>query len=158
MDGDQLCLSTQRSVIKIVPLIRAPYTCKPIASKFKRLSKHDQDFIQQEVYKLLSVGIVEISSSPWRAQAVVTKYPLTRHKKKLCIDYSQTINQCVPRLLWCHQHLNLVGLNRNTCRINKRTSSESRRKRTTTAIAHNHWVFFSQVIPYGYKTPRLVAQ
>ena len=41
---------------------------------------------------------------------------------------------------------------------NKRTSSESRRKRTTATIAHDHWVFFSQVIPCGYKTPRLVAQ
>ena len=67
--------------------------CKPIASKSRRFSKDDQDFIQQEVSKLLSEGIVEISSSPWRAQVVVAKDPLDRLKKKLCIDYSQTINQ-----------------------------------------------------------------
>ena len=67
--------------------------CKPIASKSRRFSKDDEDFIQQEVCKLLSEGIVEISSSPWRAQVVVAKDPLNRHKKRLCIDYSQTINQ-----------------------------------------------------------------
>ena len=55
--------------------------CKPIASKSRRFSKDDQDFIQ-EASKLLSDGIVEISSSPWRAQVVVAKDPLDRHKKE----------------------------------------------------------------------------
>ena len=55
--------------------------CKPIASKSRRFSKDDQDFIQQEVSKLLSEGIVEISSSHWRAQVVVAKDPLNRHKR-----------------------------------------------------------------------------
>ena len=67
--------------------------CKPIASKSRRFSKDDQDFTQQKVFTLLSEGIVESSSSPWRAQVVVAKDPLNRHKKRLCIDYSQTINQ-----------------------------------------------------------------
>ena len=67
--------------------------CKPIASKSRRFSKDDQDFIQNEVSKLLTEGIVEISSSPWRAQVVVTKDPLNRYKKRLCIGYSQTMNQ-----------------------------------------------------------------
>ena len=66
--------------------------CKPIASKSRRFSKEDQDFIQQEVNQLLSEGIIEPSNSPWRAQVVV-KDPLNRHKKRLCIDYSQTVNQ-----------------------------------------------------------------
>ena len=67
--------------------------CKPIASKSRRFSKDDQDFIHQEVTKLLSQDITEISSSRWRAQVVVAKDPLNRHKKRLCIDYSQTIHQ-----------------------------------------------------------------
>lgn len=66
---------------------------KPIASKTRRFSKDDQDFIQQEINKLLSEGIIEPSLSPWRAQVVVAKDPSNRHKKRLCIDYSQTINQ-----------------------------------------------------------------
>ena len=53
--------------------------CKPIASKSRGFSKDDENFIQQEVSKLLSEGIVEISSSPWRAQVVVAKDPLNRH-------------------------------------------------------------------------------
>ena len=67
--------------------------CKPIASKSRRFSKDDQDFIQQEITKLLSEDIIEISSSPWRAQVVVAKDPLNQHKKRLSIDNSQTINQ-----------------------------------------------------------------
>ena len=54
--------------------------CKPIASKSRRFSKDDQDFIQEEVTKLLSEDIIEIS-----AQVVVAKDPLNRHKKRLCI-------------------------------------------------------------------------
>ena len=36
--------------------------CKPIASKSRRFSKKDQDFIQQEVNQLLLEGIVEPSN------------------------------------------------------------------------------------------------
>ena len=67
--------------------------CKPIASKSRRFSKEDQDFIQQEINKLLSEGIIEPSNLPWRAQVVIAKDPLNRHKKRFCIDYSQTVNQ-----------------------------------------------------------------
>ena len=64
-----------------------------LISDFKSIAKDDQDYIHQEVTKLFSQDIIEISSSPWRAQVVVAKDPLNRHKKRLCIDYSQTINQ-----------------------------------------------------------------
>lgn len=66
--------------------------CKPIASKSRRFSKEDQEFIHQETNRLLSEGIIEPSTSPWRAQVVISKDPLQRHKKRLCIDYSQTVN------------------------------------------------------------------
>ena len=36
-------------------------------------------------------GIIEPSKSPWRAQVVVTRGE--RQKKRLVIDYSQTINK-----------------------------------------------------------------
>jgi len=67
--------------------------CEPIASKSRRFSAEDQEFINQEVTKLLENGIIEYSTSPWRAQVVVAKDPSNRHKKRLCIDYSQTVNQ-----------------------------------------------------------------
>jgi hypothetical protein len=58
-----------------------------------RYNRRFISFIQQEVNQLLSEGIIEPSNSPWRAQVVVVKDPLNRHKKRLCIDYSQTVNQ-----------------------------------------------------------------
>ena len=64
---------------------------KPIATKSRKYNVHDRHFIQQEVQKLLSDGIIEKSNSPWRAQVVVSKDE--NHKKRLVVDYSQTINK-----------------------------------------------------------------
>ncbi|XP_015767631.1 PREDICTED: uncharacterized protein LOC107346353 [Acropora digitifera] len=65
--------------------------CHPIATKSRRYSKDDLTFIGNEVERLLKEGIIEPSQSPWRAQVVVTKDE--NHKKRLAIDYSQTINR-----------------------------------------------------------------
>ncbi len=70
-----------------------PQQCKPIAVKSRHYCKDDQLFINDQISRLLSEGVIEPSISPWRAQVVVVKDPLDRHKKRLCIDYSQTINQ-----------------------------------------------------------------
>ena len=40
---------------------------------------------------MLRDGIIEPSTSPWRAQVVVVNN--SSHEKRLCIDYSQTINK-----------------------------------------------------------------
>ena len=66
--------------------------CKPIATKSRRFSFDDEDFIQGEIDRLLSGGIIEPSSSPWRAQIVVVKNGTQSVKKRLCVDYSQIIN------------------------------------------------------------------
>ena len=65
--------------------------CKPVATKSRRYSKEDKDFITAEVQQLLEKGIIEPSDSPWRAQVVVTRNE--RHRKRLVVDYSQTINR-----------------------------------------------------------------
>ena len=65
--------------------------CKPVATKSRRHSVVDERFIQTEVQKLLKDGVIEPSTSPWRAQVLVTTNE--RHKKRLVIDYSQTINR-----------------------------------------------------------------
>jgi hypothetical protein len=65
--------------------------CYPIATKSRRYSQEDLLFIDSEVERLLKEGIIERSKSPWRAQVVVTKDE--NHKKRLAIDYSQTINK-----------------------------------------------------------------
>ena len=65
--------------------------CHPIATKSRRYSQEDSVFIDKEVKRLLEEGIIEPTRSPWRAQVVVTKDE--NHKKRLAIDYSQTINR-----------------------------------------------------------------
>ena len=65
--------------------------CKPIATKSRRHSKPDQIFIASEIDKLLKEDIIESSYSPWRAQVLVTSNE--NHKKRMVIDYSQTINK-----------------------------------------------------------------
>ena len=64
---------------------------KPIRAKRRRYSHEDTIFIKHEVERLLSQGIIEPSTSPWRAQCVITRNE--NHKKRLCIDYSETINR-----------------------------------------------------------------
>lgn len=73
------------------PFANLTEDCRPIASKSRHYSKDDLKFIDGEVERLLKEGIIEPSNSPWRAQVVVTKDD--NHKKRLAIDYSQTINR-----------------------------------------------------------------
>ena len=65
--------------------------CHPIASKSRLYSFDDRTFIENETQRLLREGIIEPSNSPWRAQIVVTMDD--NHKKRLAIDYSQTVNR-----------------------------------------------------------------
>ena len=65
--------------------------CHPIAARSRRYSSEDRHFIEAETQRLLEEGIIEESNSSWRAQVVVVKSE-TR-KKRLAIDYSQTINK-----------------------------------------------------------------
>ena len=64
---------------------------KPIAIKSRKYSQEVRIFIEKETQKLLNDGIIEISSSPWRAQLLVVIQP--NGKKRMVIDYSQTINR-----------------------------------------------------------------
>ena len=65
--------------------------CHPITTKSRRYCLEDRTFIEKEVQRLLKEGIIEQSTSPWRAQVVVVKDE-TR-KKRLAIDYSETVNK-----------------------------------------------------------------
>jgi hypothetical protein len=73
------------------PFAKLTADCHPIATKSRRYSQEDLFFIDDEVERLLKEGIIESSKSPWRAQVVVTKDE--NHKKRMAIDYSQTINK-----------------------------------------------------------------
>ena len=63
----------------------------PIATKSRRYSKPDQEFISKEIDRLKTEGIIEDSHSPWRAQVLVVSPE--NHKKRMVVDYSQTINK-----------------------------------------------------------------
>ena len=64
--------------------------CKPISAK-SRYSLSDKRFIELETAKLLENDIIEPSISSWRSQVLVTSNE--HHKKRMVIDYSQTINK-----------------------------------------------------------------
>ena len=65
--------------------------CKPIAVKSRRFNSDDQMFINKEIDRLYSEGIIKPSMSPWRAQIVVVK-DASNNKRRMCVDYSQTVN------------------------------------------------------------------
>ena len=91
---DPLTVCCNLLVSKVSPLRVFQFLkpdCKPIAAPSRRYSRRDADFIRDEVQRLLEEGIVEPSHSPWRAQPLVTKD--LRHKRRLVIDYSQTVNK-----------------------------------------------------------------
>ena len=62
---------------------------KPIATRSRRQSPEDAQFIKADVEKLLAEEIIEKSNSPWRAQVFV----VNGRKRRMVIDYSQTINR-----------------------------------------------------------------
>ena len=67
--------------------------CKPIAAKSRRYSMADRDFIRKEVKSHLEAGLIEPSNSAWRTQGVVAKDPNNIHRKRMTVDYSETINK-----------------------------------------------------------------
>ena len=66
--------------------------CKPIAAKSRRFNHQDRKFIKEEVEKMLKGGIIQPSTSPWRAQVIVCNDDKTHRRKRLCVDFSQTVN------------------------------------------------------------------
>ncbi|GAA55651.1 retrovirus-related Pol polyprotein from transposon 412, partial [Clonorchis sinensis] len=66
---------------------------KPIATKSRHHTPEDELFIQTEVDRMLTDGIIEPSNSQWRAQVLVTR--IAKYNRRMVIDYSQTINRFI---------------------------------------------------------------
>jgi len=66
---------------------RKPFACR---TRRRTYSKDYLDFIESEVERMLSEGIIEPATSPWRAQVLVVR---NKQKPRLVIDYSQTVNR-----------------------------------------------------------------
>ena len=65
-----------------------------IALKSRWYSRSDSVFISNEVKRLLKVGLIEPRNSSWRAQPLVVTQE--NHKRRMVIDYSQTVNKYTP--------------------------------------------------------------
>uniref|UniRef100_A0A2C9LBJ4 CCHC-type domain-containing protein n=1 Tax=Biomphalaria glabrata TaxID=6526 RepID=A0A2C9LBJ4_BIOGL len=94
-DGQKpsLCLSTlQPSKVEAPSLFsNLSPNCTPVATRSRRYSVPDRKFIEKEIQQLIKDEIIEPSKSPWRAQVLVTTND--RHKKRMVVDYRQTINR-----------------------------------------------------------------
>ena len=66
--------------------------CRPIITKSRHYSNDDKTFTDKECRRLLKEGVIENCHSPWKAQVVVVKRD---NKKRLAINYSQTINRFI---------------------------------------------------------------
>ena len=97
-DGDKLplkvCAMAAAHLTAPSLFVGVPKDCKPISTSSKRFFAVDKQFIADEISHLEKEGIIEPSTSAWRAQVVVAAQE--NHKKHLCIDYLQTINRFTP--------------------------------------------------------------
>lgn len=87
----KICGLAQAGIEPIQLFTNLTPNCKPIAIKSRQFSPEDSEFIKSEVYRMQQEGIIEESQSPWRAQVLVVKGE--SKKKRMVIDYSQTINR-----------------------------------------------------------------
>ncbi len=62
---------------------------RPIVDKSRQYSSEDMQFIKKEIVHLMKEDIIEPSSSPWRAQVLVTGG--NKMRKRMVVDYSRTI-------------------------------------------------------------------
>ena len=81
-----LCALSTATIDNILLFTNLLPECKPIATKSRSFSFDDEDFMQVEIYRFLSGGIIEPSTSPSHAQIVMkTVYNLPKS------DYAYTI-------------------------------------------------------------------
>lgn len=88
----QLCSLKPMDVPKPTPFSRVPDNVKPIAVRSRKYTQENEQFIKEETTRMLDAGIIRPSKSSWRAQVVVTQ----QKKKRMVIDYAQTINKYTP--------------------------------------------------------------
>ena len=65
--------------------------CKPIVAKSRRFGNEYKHFIESKIDTMLQEGMIEENTSPWRAQVLIVSNE--RQRKRLVVDYIQTINR-----------------------------------------------------------------
>ena len=64
--------------------------CYPVTTKSRRFNSNDQKFIESQIMKLTNEGVIEPSTSPWRAQVLIAS---NARKRRMVVDFSRTINR-----------------------------------------------------------------
>ena len=127
----------------------------PIATKSRKYSHQDSLFITAETRRLLKERIIEPSKSPWRAQVVVAKGD--NHKRRMVVDYSQTINRFIlldafplPRI---SDQVNAIAQYRVFSTIDLRSAYHQvplrNEERPYTAFEANNGLYQFTRVPFG---------
>lgn len=78
-------------MLDILPLyFNLDHKFRPTSTKSSRFETDDKHCIKTEVNRMLRDGIIRESTSPWRAQ--ILNVDNEKHKKRLVVYYSRTIN------------------------------------------------------------------
>ena len=74
--------------------------CNPIVTKSRSYSRDDREFIGKEVDRLVKEVVIEANTSPWRSQVLIVRSDNSAEdsKRRLCIDYSCTVNHLYWRV------------------------------------------------------------
>ena len=94
-DGKNLSSGTTKSTMSVPPanlFSNLTSNCKPVACKSRRDNDNDKQFIRKEKNAWLADGAIVPSKSPWRAQPIITRDDGENHRRRMAIDYNQTIN------------------------------------------------------------------
>ena len=113
---------------------------RPIACKSRRYSDEDQCFIRDQVKELKESGVVEPSSSPWRAQVLVTKDE--RHKKRMVVDYSRTVNKYTDLDAYPLPRIDDMALEVSKCKFYSTFDLKSAYHQVPIALEERHFTAF----------------
>ena len=86
-----LCAATHAKIEPVSIFRNMSPDCVPICCKSKKFSKSEENFIASQIKCLLEEGKIEESFGPWRSQVLVTTEG--RHKRRMVVDYSRTVNK-----------------------------------------------------------------
>ncbi|KAJ1175784.1 hypothetical protein NDU88_001069 [Pleurodeles waltl] len=133
----------------------------PVKSKIYRQPDHVRDCIKQEVQKMLELGVVEHSESPWASPVVLVPKPHSKDGKKemrFCVDYrglnqvTKTDAHPIPRAdelidtLASAKYLSTFDLTAGYWQIKL---SEDAKAKTAFSTIVGHYQF--TVMPFGLK-------
>ncbi|KAJ1205101.1 hypothetical protein NDU88_000536, partial [Pleurodeles waltl] len=133
----------------------------PVKSKIYRQPDHVRDCIKQEVQKMLELGVVEHSDSPWASPVVLVPKPNSKDGKKemrFCVDYrglnlvTKTDAHPIPRAdelidtLASAKYLSTFDLTAGYWQIKL---SEDAKAKTAFSTIGGHYQF--TVMPFGLK-------